>query len=66
MAVLEKNVPESRMPRRFASNGEPLAGAFFWLSAFTWFIVPGQRIGFLFSGLFLWQKSRVFSRWWGC
>jgi hypothetical protein len=34
MAVLEKNVPESRLPRRFASKGEPLAGAFFWLSAF--------------------------------
>src|SRR5579863_2726881 len=34
MAVLEKNVPDVRMPRRFASKGEPLAGAFFWLSAF--------------------------------
>jgi hypothetical protein len=34
MAVLEKSVPDSRLPRRFASTGEPLAGAFFWLSAF--------------------------------
>jgi hypothetical protein len=34
MAVLEKSVPDSRLPRRFASKGEPLAGAFFWLSAF--------------------------------
>ena len=34
MAVLEKGVPDTRMPRRFASKGEPLAGAFFWLSAF--------------------------------
>jgi hypothetical protein len=34
MAVLEKNVPDSRLPRRFAATGEPLAGAFFWLSAF--------------------------------
>ena len=34
MAVLEKDVPGSRLPRRFAPQGEPLAGAFFWLSAF--------------------------------
>ncbi|MFZ0320833.1 MAG: O-antigen ligase family protein [Candidatus Sulfotelmatobacter sp.] len=27
-------MPDTRMPRRFASKGEPLAGAFFWLSAF--------------------------------
>ena len=34
MAVLEKNVPAARLPHRFAPKGEPLAGAFFWLSAF--------------------------------
>src|ERR1700687_3278594 len=34
MAVLEKRVPAARLPQRFAAKGEPLAGAFFWLSAF--------------------------------
>jgi O-antigen ligase len=34
MAVLEKHVPAARPPQRFAPKGEPLAGAFFWLSAF--------------------------------
>jgi hypothetical protein len=34
MAVLEKNVPNGRWSQRFALKREPLAGAFFWLSAF--------------------------------
>jgi len=34
MVVLEKRVPVARLPQRFAAKGEPLAGAFFWLSAF--------------------------------
>src|SRR5579862_9896142 len=36
MAVLEKRVPAARLPQRFApkTEAEPLAGAFFWLSAF--------------------------------
>lgn len=34
MAVLEKRLPAARLPQRFAPKGEPLAGAFFWLSAF--------------------------------
>jgi O-Antigen ligase len=34
MAVLEKRVPAARSPERFTAKGEPLAGAFFWLSAF--------------------------------
>ncbi len=39
MAVLEKNVPPTRLPQRLALKGgsltsEPLAGAFFWLSMF--------------------------------
>ena len=34
MAVLEKRVPAARLPQRFALKKEPLAGAFFWLSAF--------------------------------
>src|SRR5579862_1305206 len=36
MAVLEKRVPAARLPQRFAPKveAEPLAGAFFWLSAF--------------------------------
>jgi len=34
MAVLEKRLPPARPPQRFAPKGEPLAGAFFWLSAF--------------------------------
>ena len=34
MAVLEKDVAAARLPHRFAPKGEPLAGAFFWLSAF--------------------------------
>jgi O-antigen ligase len=34
MAVLEKDVTNSRPSHRFAPQGEPLAGAFFWLSAF--------------------------------
>ncbi len=34
MAVLEKRVLAARVPERFAPKGEPLAGAFFWLSAF--------------------------------
>jgi hypothetical protein len=34
MAVLEKRIPAARLPQRFAAKGEPLAGAFFWLSAF--------------------------------
>jgi O-antigen ligase len=34
MAVLKKSDAESRLPRRFALQREPLAGAFFWLSAF--------------------------------
>jgi O-antigen ligase len=34
MAVLEKDVPAARLSQRFAPKGEPLAGAFFWLSAF--------------------------------
>jgi hypothetical protein len=34
MAVLEKDVPSARLPQRFALEREPLAGAFFWLSAF--------------------------------
>jgi len=34
MAVVEKDVASARMPHKFAEKGEPLAGAFFWLSAF--------------------------------
>jgi O-antigen ligase len=34
MAVLEKTVPAPRLSQRFAPKGEPLAGAFFWLSTF--------------------------------
>lgn len=34
MAVLEKPVPAATLPQQFALKGEPLAGAFFWLSAF--------------------------------
>jgi len=34
MAVLEKRLPAARLPPRFALEKEPLAGAFFWLSAF--------------------------------
>jgi hypothetical protein len=34
MAVLEKRLPAARLPQRFALEKEPLAGAFFWLSAF--------------------------------
>jgi O-antigen ligase len=34
MAVLEKEVPRARWSQRFALKREPLAGAFFWLSAF--------------------------------
>lgn len=34
MSVLEKRVPAARLSQPFASTGEPLAGAFFWLSAF--------------------------------
>src|SRR5579864_6386618 len=34
MAVPEKRVPVAGLPRRFAAKGEPLARAFFWLSAF--------------------------------
>jgi hypothetical protein len=34
MAVLEKDVPRSRWSQRLALEREPLAGAFFWLSAF--------------------------------
>lgn len=34
MAVLEKDVRATRLPQRFAPQGEPLSGAFFWLSAF--------------------------------
>src|SRR5579864_4049078 len=34
MAVLEKHVPAARLSQRFALKKEPLAGAFFWLSAF--------------------------------
>src|ERR1700734_3370269 len=34
MAVLEKRLPAARLSQRFAPKGEPLAGAFFWLSAF--------------------------------
>src|SRR5579864_3676124 len=34
MAVLEKHLPAVRPSQRFASTKEPLAGAFFWLSAF--------------------------------
>ena len=34
MAVLEKDLPAARLPHRFVPKGEPLAGAFFWLSAF--------------------------------
>jgi putative inorganic carbon (hco3(-)) transporter len=34
MAVLEKDVPAARRSYRFAPKGDPLAGAFFWLSAF--------------------------------
>jgi hypothetical protein len=34
MAVVEKDVASARMPHKFAEKGEPLSGAFFWLSAF--------------------------------
>lgn len=34
MAVLEKDSPSAQWSQRFAPTGEPLAGAFFWLSAF--------------------------------
>jgi putative inorganic carbon (hco3(-)) transporter len=34
MAVLEKDVRAARSPLRFATKADPLAGAFFWLSAF--------------------------------
>ena len=34
MAVLEKRLPAARLPQRVALKKEPLAGAFFWLSAF--------------------------------
>jgi hypothetical protein len=34
MAVLEKDVPAATLEPRFALKGEPLAGAFFWLSSF--------------------------------
>ena len=34
MAVLEKDGPSARWTQRFALKREPLAGAFFWLSAF--------------------------------
>jgi O-antigen ligase len=34
MAVLEKGAPSSGWTRKFASENEPLRGAFFWLSAF--------------------------------
>jgi hypothetical protein len=34
MAVVEKNSPSPRLSQRFAPTGEPMAGAFFWLSAF--------------------------------
>jgi hypothetical protein len=34
MAVLEKDSPRAQWRQRFGQQGEPLAGAFFWLSAF--------------------------------
>src|ERR1700694_5665120 len=34
MAVLEKDVPAARRSHRFGPKRDPLAGAFFWLSAF--------------------------------
>jgi hypothetical protein len=34
MAAVEKDAAGGRMSHRFAPKGEPLAGAFFWLSAF--------------------------------
>jgi hypothetical protein len=34
MAVLEKDARAARVPQRFAPKADPLAGAFFWLSAF--------------------------------
>lgn len=34
MAVNEKDVRTARLPQRVAPKGEPLAGSFFWLSAF--------------------------------
>ena len=34
MAVLEKDIPRARWSQKLASKREPLAGAFFWLSAF--------------------------------
>jgi O-antigen ligase len=34
MAVVEKAVPSARLPQKYALTREPLAAAFFWLSAF--------------------------------
>lgn len=34
MAVLDRAVPKARLPRKYALTREPLASAFFWLSAF--------------------------------
>jgi len=34
MAVVERDIPNTRWSRRLAQQSEPLAGAFFWLSAF--------------------------------
>ncbi len=62
MAVLEKHVPAATFPHRFALKGEPLTGAFFWLSAFyAGLLCPSRGLDSRAHDTSLWQRLQAFS-----